>query len=89
MLALIAGLADVKAGGLPLGGVFTTILNVVWKLFDTMFLGALQAFIFALLTVLYFGMAGAHGHAEEDGGRNDPTDQSEEAARERQPEPVA
>jgi F-type H+-transporting ATPase subunit a len=28
--------------------------NVVWKLFD-LFIGAIQAFIFALLTVLYFG----------------------------------
>ena len=35
---------------------------MIWKLFDTMFLGGLQAFIFALLTVLYFGMAGGdHG----------------------------
>jgi F-type H+-transporting ATPase subunit a len=28
--------------------------DVVWKLFD-MFIGAIQAFIFALLTILYFG----------------------------------
>jgi F-type H+-transporting ATPase subunit a len=89
MLALIAGLADIKVVGLPLGGVFTAILNVVWKLFDTMFLGALQAFIFALLTVLYFGMAGAHGHAEDEGAQNDPTDQPDEAAQQREPEPVA
>ena len=89
MLALIAGLADIKVVGLPLGGVFTAILNVVWKLFDTMFLGALQAFIFALLTVLYFGMAGAHGHADDEGAQNDPTDQPDEAAQQREPEPVA
>ena len=89
MLALIAGLAGIKTGGVPVGGVFTTILNVVWKLFDTMFLGALQAFIFALLTVLYFGMAGAHGHAEDDGAQHDPTDQHDEAAQQREPEPVA
>ena len=39
---------------------------MVWKLFDTMFLGGLQAFIFALLTVLYFGMAGGdHGDHDE------------------------
>ena len=31
--------------------------NVIWKLFD-MFIGGIQAFIFALLTVLYFGAAG-------------------------------
>jgi F-type H+-transporting ATPase subunit a len=35
-------------------------------LFDTLFLGGLQAFIFALLTVLYFGMAGGHGHDEDE-----------------------
>jgi F-type H+-transporting ATPase subunit a len=37
--------------------------NIIWKLFD-MFIGGIQAFIFALLTVLYFGMAGA-GHADD------------------------
>jgi F-type H+-transporting ATPase subunit a len=31
--------------------------NGVWKLFD-LFIGLIQAFIFALLTILYFGMAG-------------------------------
>lgn len=30
---------------------------VVWKLFDVIFIGAIQAFIFMLLTVIYFGMA--------------------------------
>jgi F-type H+-transporting ATPase subunit a len=35
--------------------------NAVWKLFD-LFIGLIQAFIFALLTILYFGMAGeTHG----------------------------
>lgn len=38
--------------------------NIIWKLFD-LFIGLIQAFIFALLTVLYFGSAapdeeGAH-----------------------------
>jgi F-type H+-transporting ATPase subunit a len=43
--------------------------NLIWKLFD-MAIGGIQAFIFALLTVLYFSMAGAgHGddHAEDHG----------------------
>jgi F-type H+-transporting ATPase subunit a len=46
--------------------------NAVWKLFD-MFIGLIQAFIFALLTVLYFGMAGAHDddHAEESAERTE------------------
>ena len=30
---------------------------VVWKLFDVLFVGTIQAFIFMLLTVIYFGMA--------------------------------
>jgi F-type H+-transporting ATPase subunit a len=38
--------------------------NIVWKLFD-MFIGLIQAFIFSLLTVIYFGMAG-EGHGGED-----------------------
>jgi F-type H+-transporting ATPase subunit a len=39
--------------------------NLIWKLFD-MFIGGIQAFIFALLTVLYFGMAGAKHDDHED-----------------------
>jgi F-type H+-transporting ATPase subunit a len=37
--------------------------NLVWKAFD-MFIGVIQAFIFALLTVIYFAMAGA-GHGDD------------------------
>jgi F-type H+-transporting ATPase subunit a len=71
MLALIAGLVGLSPGHVPVGGVLAIVFNVVWKLFDTIFLGGLQAFIFALLTVLYFGMAGAHGtdaHDQESSG---------------------
>ncbi len=39
--------------------------EVLWKLFG-MFIGAIQAFIFALLTILYFGMAGAKHDEHED-----------------------
>jgi F-type H+-transporting ATPase subunit a len=38
--------------------------NLIWKGFD-MFIGLIQAFIFALLTVIYFSMAGA-GHDDHD-----------------------
>jgi F-type H+-transporting ATPase subunit a len=55
MLALI-GLIPLWAGWLP---------NIAWKAFD-MFIGAIQAFIFALLTVLYFAMAGGGGHGDHD-----------------------
>src|SRR5580704_6956064 len=33
------------------------ILLVVWKLFDVFLIGTIQAFIFMLLTIIYFGMA--------------------------------
>jgi F-type H+-transporting ATPase subunit a len=66
MLGLIAGLVSLVPANIPVGPALAVVLNVVWKLFDTMFLGGLQAFIFALLTVLYFGMAGGdHGDHEE------------------------
>jgi F-type H+-transporting ATPase subunit a len=75
MIALIGSLVSLAPGHIPLGGFFAVILSVVWKLFDTMFLGALQAFIFALLTVLYFGMAGA-GHDEHEDHDEAPADES-------------
>jgi len=37
------------------------VLNVPWKLFD-MFIGLIQAFIFALLTILYFAFSVGEGH---------------------------
>jgi F-type H+-transporting ATPase subunit a len=38
-------------------GVFGVILLIAWKFFDVFFVGTIQAFIFMLLTVIYFGMA--------------------------------
>jgi F-type H+-transporting ATPase subunit a len=55
MLALI-GLIPIWGSWMP---------NILWKLFD-MFIGGIQAFIFALLTVLYFGMAGGGPHEDEE-----------------------
>jgi F-type H+-transporting ATPase subunit a len=49
---------------IPVGGVLSVLFGIMWKLFD-MAIGGIQAFIFALLTVLYFGMAGAHGEEAE------------------------
>jgi F-type H+-transporting ATPase subunit a len=62
MLALI-GLIPIYAFWLP---------NLIWKLFD-MFIGGIQAFIFALLTVLYFGMSGGEhdDHDEAQAGAHD------------------
>jgi F-type H+-transporting ATPase subunit a len=50
--------------------------EVLWKLFG-MFIGAIQAFIFALLTILYFGMAGA-GHDEHEDEHADEHDEADE-----------
>ncbi|HZU75283.1 MAG TPA: F0F1 ATP synthase subunit A [Dehalococcoidia bacterium] len=33
------------------------VLLVIWKMFDVILIGTIQAFIFMLLTVIYFGMA--------------------------------
>lgn len=61
MLALIAALAVWNIFHVPIGDVATLILNPVWKLFD-LAIGAIQAFIFALLTILYFDTAMSDGH---------------------------
>ncbi len=61
MLALIAALAVWNISHIPVGDVATVILNPVWKLFD-LAIGAIQAFIFALLTILYFDTAMSEAH---------------------------
>jgi F-type H+-transporting ATPase subunit a len=68
MIALIAGLGTLA---LPLvgtvgGTLIGTLLLAVWKAFDVLFIGFIQAFIFMLLTVIYFGMAreGLEHHPE-------------------------
>jgi F-type H+-transporting ATPase subunit a len=67
MLALI-GLIPLFASWVP---------NLLWKGFD-MFIGAIQAFIFALLTVLYFAMAGAgHDEHEDEHAEHEPHDNEE------------
>ncbi len=61
MLSLLAALTIWKLGPVPLGGLLTVPLTLIWKLFD-MAIGAIQAFIFALLTILYFDTAMAEEH---------------------------
>ena len=56
MLSLLASLVIWKLGPAPIGAVLSVPFTVVWKLFD-MAIGAIQAFIFALLTILYFDTA--------------------------------
>ncbi len=50
--------------------------NILWKLFD-MVIGVIQAFIFALLTILYFSFAvGGHGDDETRPAGDTPADDS-------------
>jgi F-type H+-transporting ATPase subunit a len=61
MLALIAALGAWTIAHIPVGNVANLILDPVWKLFDLL-IGAIQAFIFALLTILYFDTAMSDAH---------------------------
>src|SRR5579863_1667048 len=61
MLALIAALGVWSISHVPIGDVATILLNPVWKVFD-LAIGAIQAFIFALLTILYFDTAMSDAH---------------------------
>jgi F-type H+-transporting ATPase subunit a len=60
---------NIFAGGLMLilfAGLFSAYIvplpDVVWKLFDGLFVGPIQAFIFSLLTILYFESAMTTAH---------------------------
>jgi F-type H+-transporting ATPase subunit a len=56
MLALLAALVSWRLGSVPVGGILSVPFTLIWKLFD-MAIGAIQAFIFALLTIIYFDTA--------------------------------
>lgn len=58
-------LTAIPLPALPYG--LSVVLVAAWKLFDVFFVGTLQAFIFFLLTIIYFGMAreGAEEHAHQ------------------------
>jgi F-type H+-transporting ATPase subunit a len=60
LITLLLGHLVIPLGSvqLPFGPlVLGPIVLAIWKLFDVLFIGAIQAFIFMLLTVIYFGMA--------------------------------
>jgi F-type H+-transporting ATPase subunit a len=59
MIGLIATFGTLQlpvVGSLP-ATVLGAVLLAVWKAFDVIFIGFIQAFIFMLLTVIYFGAA--------------------------------
>ncbi len=59
IIGLIVGLGTLSLPlvGTVAGTIVGSVLLVVWKAFDVLFIGFIQAFIFMLLTVVYFGMA--------------------------------
>ncbi len=61
MLTLIAALGVWSIAHVPVGNILAIGLDPVWKLFDLL-IGAIQAFIFALLTILYFDTAMSTDH---------------------------
>ena len=54
---LLAGLLMIFVIGLLLPGPAAAVALAGWKLFDVLFIGLIQAFIFMLLTLVYFGLA--------------------------------
>jgi F-type H+-transporting ATPase subunit a len=72
LITFLAGLVPTGGVGAGLGVVFGTLAEVgliVWKAFDIFFVGTIQAFIFTLLTIIYFGMA-REGLEEEGNGEH-------------------
>ena len=67
MLSLLASLVVWKLGPARSAPSCRSPFTVVWKLFD-MAIGAIQAFIFALLTILYFDTAMAPDAAHAKSG---------------------
>ncbi len=63
MLSLIAYLGVWKIGSIPVGNILVFPVSIVWKLFD-LAIGGIQAFIFALLTILYFDVAMSTDHED-------------------------
>ena len=61
---LLAGLLMVYVISILLPPVLAAPVTAVWKLFDVLFIGLIQAFIFMLLTLVYFGLA-REGFEEE------------------------
>ncbi len=61
LLLLVVAVVGSQLLGTAGGGALTFLVGLVWKPFG-LFIGAIQALIFALLTVMYLGMATATEH---------------------------
>jgi len=83
---------NIFAGGiilslLALSAIYTAPFAVVWKLFG-MAIGGIQAFIFALLTILYFGFA-VSGHGDDDHDAEHDDKKAKKKAKKKPAEPQA
>lgn len=56
LMILVVAVVSQQIAGAAVGGVITFAWSLVWKPFD-LFIGAIQALIFSLLTIMYLGMA--------------------------------
>lgn len=68
MVYLISTLIPTFLPSAALGAVVGAVVLAAWKIFDVGFIGAIQAFIFFLLTIIYFGMAREGLDEEHHGG---------------------
>jgi F0F1-type ATP synthase membrane subunit a len=58
LLIMLRNQPPLDYGGFPVAEVtWSPLVLAVWKAFDVFFVGTIQAFIFTLLTIIYFGMA--------------------------------
>lgn len=57
LLIVVVAVVGEKLAGQIGGQVALFLTSLVWRPFDTLFIGAIQALIFALLTIMYIGMA--------------------------------
>lgn len=72
LITYVASLVPAGWPGSAFGVVLTPIVEgllILWKAFDIFFVGTIQAFIFTLLTIIYFGMA-REGLEEEGHGEH-------------------
>jgi F-type H+-transporting ATPase subunit a len=69
MVELLGAFFQIGSGVIAHGvfGTLGVVMLVAWKTFDVFLIGAIQAFIFMLLTIIYFGMA-REGSEEEGHG---------------------
>ncbi len=61
MIVVVAVVGDQILGSIG-GAVLTGLWTAIWKPFDSILIGGIQALIFALLTIMYLGMATAQDH---------------------------